>query len=79
MEKPYMDKYKILVIDPGRIAAVMLLPMIENVDPCMAINAGKKNRTKKEAIMQKENMKKMGSETRWLKRNQKEVGKGTRS
>ncbi len=49
-EKPYMDKYKILVIDPGRIVAILPLLMIENVDPCMAINAGIKEVAKDHII-----------------------------
>jgi hypothetical protein len=49
-EKPYTDKYKILVIDPERIVAVVPLPMIENVDPCLAINAGIKEVAKNHII-----------------------------
>ena len=37
-EKPYVNKYKIFVIDPERIVAIM--PLGENGDPCWAINAG---------------------------------------
>ncbi len=37
-EKPYTDKYKIFVIDPGKIVAVMPLRLED--DPCWAINAG---------------------------------------
>ncbi len=49
-EKPYADKYKILVIDPEQIVAVMPLPIIENVDPCLAINAGIKEVAKDHII-----------------------------
>ena len=37
-EKPYIDKYKILVIDPERIVAIM--PLKAGDDTCWAINAG---------------------------------------
>ncbi len=49
-EKPYTDRYKILVIEPERIVAVVLLPVIENVDPCLAINAGIKEVAKDHII-----------------------------
>ena len=47
-EKPYINKYKILVIDPGRIVAVM--PLMPDVDPCWAINAGLKEVAKDHII-----------------------------
>ncbi len=43
-EKLYIDKYKIFVIDPGRIVAIMPLSVSE--DPCGAINAGIKEVSK---------------------------------
>ncbi len=49
-EKVYIDKYKILVIDPGRIVAVMPLPSMAGVDPCWAINAGLKEVAKEHII-----------------------------
>ncbi len=47
-EKPYVDKYKILVIEPGRIVTVM--PLIEDGDPCWAIKAGIKEVAKGHTI-----------------------------
>ena len=41
-EKPYLDKYKVLVIDPGRIIAIMP----SGGDACWAINAGIKEVSK---------------------------------
>ncbi len=49
-EKSYIDKYKILVIDPGRIVAVMPAPLMPDVDPCWAINAGLKEVAKDHII-----------------------------
>ena len=49
-EESYLDKYKILVIDPGRIVAVMPLPSMADVDPCWAINAGLKEVAKEHII-----------------------------
>ncbi len=49
-EKPYVDKYKILVIDTGRIVAIMPLPSMAGVDPCGAINAGLKEVAKEYSI-----------------------------
>ncbi|VVB94321.1 Uncharacterised protein [uncultured archaeon] len=43
-EKPYIDKYKIFVIDPGRVVAIM--PVRVDDDPCGAINAGIKEAAK---------------------------------
>ncbi len=47
-EKPYLDKYKILVIEPGMIVTVM--PLIEDEDPCWAIKAGIKEVAKRHTI-----------------------------
>jgi hypothetical protein len=47
-EKPYVDKYKIVVIDPGRIIAIMPLKGVD--DPCWAINAGIKEVAKNHEI-----------------------------
>jgi hypothetical protein len=49
-EKPYIDKYKILVIDPGKIVVIMPLPSMAGVDPCWAINAGLKEVAKEHII-----------------------------
>ena len=47
-EKPYIDKYKIFVIDPGRIVAI--IPLRGDYDPCGAINAGIKEVAKNHDI-----------------------------
>ncbi|HEY9246578.1 MAG TPA: hypothetical protein VIO11_07020 [Candidatus Methanoperedens sp.] len=47
-EKPYIEKYKIVVIDPGKIVAVM--PLELGSDPCWAINAGIKEVAKTHEI-----------------------------
>ncbi len=47
-EKPYTGKYKIFVIDPGRIIAIMPLKGVD--DPCWAINAGIKEVAKNHEI-----------------------------
>ena len=47
-EKPYLDHYKIFVIDPGRIVAVM--EWGAGINPCWAINAGIKEVAKKHII-----------------------------
>ena len=47
-EKPYADKYRIFVIDPGRIVAIMPWRMDENT--CWAINAGIKEVAKEHII-----------------------------
>ncbi len=49
-EKSYVDKYKILVIDPGKIVAIMPLLSMAGVDPCWAINAGLKEVAKEHII-----------------------------
>jgi hypothetical protein len=49
-EKPFIDKYKILVIDPGRIIVIVPLPSIAGVDTCWAINAGLKEVAKEHII-----------------------------
>ncbi len=47
-EKPYIDKYKIFVIDPGRIVAIM--PWRTDENTCWAINAGIKEVAKEHII-----------------------------
>ncbi len=47
-EKPYAEKYKIFVIDSGKIVAVV--PLSAGDDPCGAINAGIKEVAKNHEI-----------------------------